>query len=470
MTQKPLSKQHQETFLSATKQGGLSTRAVAIGVLLDWQSSKAPIDGFFNKAVATLSPQDTGFIKTIVYGVLRQKQYLDFIIEQCAKRPLKKLDPGVLITLEVGVYQLLFLDRVPPSAAVNETVNTLKKAGLHKGVTGFVNGVLRNVDRQRDRFPSPEQTVKNGNPVLNHPQWLTDKWRKQFGKDQAFSICYQNNVEPILTLRVNTKVTSRDELLNTLHKHNIAAQPSSHSPVGISLPEWTGPIIALPEYTKGAFQVQDESAQLAALLLYPLDTNNLRVLDGCAGLGGKTSHFAQYLGSGARLVAVEPEQRRFQLLKENLDRLGLHQQVGAINSTLEAFNATRPEGFDRIFLDVPCSGTGVIRRHPDIRWNRRPGDFKQLRQTQESLLATGANLLNPGGLLVYATCSIELEENEQVIQQFLADHPTWKAIDARTVLPPSAHKLVNDSGFFNPLPAATHDGFFAALIKRSASL
>lgn len=447
-----------------------SARAVAINILLDWQDSKAPIDGFFNKAVLTLSPQDIGLVKTMVYGVLRQKQYLDFILEQFARQPLKKLTPKTLLALQVGAYQLLFLDRIPPSAAVNETVKALKESPQPKGVIGFVNGVLRNVSREKDRFPPPEQAVKNGNPVLNHPQWLVDKWRKQFGRDQAINICHQNNVEPILTIRVNTRITSRDALLSSLQQQAITAQPSSHSPVGIYLPEWTGPIAGLPGYDEGAFQVQDESAQLATLLLAPLDGSNLRVLDGCAGLGGKTSHLAQYLGTGAELFAIEPEQRRFQLLKENLQRLNLAQQTTVINDTLEGFAQTEPAGFDRIILDVPCSGTGVIRRHPDIRWNRRPGDLKPLQQTQQALLTLGASLLNPDGLLVYATCSIEPEENEQVIDTFLATHPTFTQLDAHEVLPASAHHLIRYKGFFTPLPAPTNDGFFAAVLHKSASL
>lgn len=462
--------QRLKTVQSNKNGSNSSARAAAISILLNWQDSKAPIDSFFNKAVSTLSSQDIGLAKTMVYGVLRQKQYLDFILEQLTRKPLRKLDPRTLITLEVGAHQLLFLDRIPASAAVNETVKTLKGSAHTKGVVGFVNGVLRNLSREKDRFPAPEQAVKNGNPVLNHPQWLTDKWRKQFGREQTTTICHQNNVEPILTIRVNTRVTSRDNLLEKFEQQDITAQPSSHSPEGIYLPDWTGPIPVLPGYEEGAFQVQDESAQLATFLLMPLDDSDLRVLDGCAGLGGKTSHLAQHRGPGAELVAVEPEQHRLHLLKENLQRLGLAEQTTVINATLEDFALTQPEGFDRIILDVPCSGTGVIRRHPDIRWNRRPKDLQPLQQTQHTLLETGASLLNPDGLLVYATCSIEPEENEQVIEAFLAAHPDFSLVNAGEVLPVSAHQLIGHKGLFTPLPTPTNDGFFAALLHKSGSL
>ena len=446
-----------------------SARATAIDILLGWQAEHTPVDVFFNKLTTQLSPRDRGFTKTLVYGVLRQKQYLDFIIEQFSKHPLKKMKPRTLITLETGVYQLLFLDRIPPSAAVHATVDTLKDAKQPRWLQGFANGILRNVTRQKDTLPPPEKAQAKGQPILNHPQWLLERWQHQFGRKQTEDICSLNNTEPLLALRVNTQIMSREELLTALAQQQIEAVSCTHSNLGILLPSYTGMVTDLPGFAQGAFQVQDESAQLATLLLGSLDDKK-RILDGCAGLGGKTSHLAQFATGGGELIAVEPDQRRSRLLLENLTRLQLDHQTTIVQSSLEAFAATRPQSFDAILLDVPCTGTGVIRRHPDIRWNRHPTDILELQKNQLQLLTVGASLLSPGGILVYATCSMEPEENEHNIARFLADAPNFSILDARNFLPETAHCFVDEQGLFKPLPTRTNDGFFAAALQYSPAL
>ena len=446
-----------------------SARAAAIDILLGWQAERTPVDGLFNRLTALLPSRDRGFAKTIVYGVLRQKQYLDFIIEQFSKHPLKKMKPRTLITLETGVYQLLFLDRIPPSAAVHATVETLKDAGQPRWLQGFANGILRNVIRKKDTLPPPEEAKTKGHPILNHPGWMIDRWQHQFGRKKTEDICRLNNTEPLLTLRVNTRIMSRDKLLTVFVQQKIEAINCTHSNIGIHLPSYTGLVTDLPGFEQGAFQIQDESAQLATLLLGSLHEKK-RILDGCAGLGGKTSHLAQLSTGKGEIIAVEPDPRRSHLLRENLTRLQLNQQITIIPSNLEAFAATRPQGFDAILLDVPCSGTGVIRRHPDIRWNRSPADIQKLQNDQLQLLTIGASLLNPGGILVYATCSIEPEEDEGTIARFLAATPNYSILDACTFLPETAHCFVDEQGLFNPLPAPTHDGFFAAALQHSPPL
>lgn len=446
-----------------------SARATAIDILLGRQAANTPVDGFFNKLTTQLSPRDRGFAKTLVYGVLRQKQYLDFIIEQFSKHPLKKMKPRTLVTLETGVYQLLFLDRIPPSAAVHATIDTLKDAGQPRWLQGFANGILRNVTRKKDFLPTPEQAQTKGHPILNHPGWMIDRWQHQFGKKKSEDICRLNNTEPLLTLRVNTRVMPRGELATAFTQQNIEAVNCTHSNLGIHLPSYTGMVTDLPGFAQGAFQVQDESAQLATVLLGSLHDKN-RILDGCAGLGGKTSHLAQLVADHGEIIAVEPDQRRANLLLENLTRLQLNQQTTIVQSSLEAFAATRPQGFDAILLDVPCSGTGVIRRHPDIRWNRCPSDIAELQKNQIQLLTIGASLLNPGGILVYATCSMEPEEDEENIARFLAATPNYSIVDARTLLPATAHCFVDAQGLFKPLPTPTNDGFFAAALLYAPAL
>lgn len=223
----------------------------------------------------------------------------------------------------------------------------------------------------------------------------------------------------------------------------------------------------LPGFTEGLFQVQDQAARLACELLRPFKEQG-RYLDGCAGLGGKTCILAALLPQDASLVAVEPDQRRSRLLQENLQRQGLSEKVETVQQGLQGFAADDDRLFDGIFIDAPCSGTGIIRKHPDIRWNRQPEDLVSSQKTQLALLQTAATLIKPGGVLVYATCSLEPEENQQVVEQFLTTNPAFALTDCRDFLPASAASLVDAQGFFAPLPTEEIEGFFAARLVRSA--
>jgi 16S rRNA (cytosine967-C5)-methyltransferase len=443
-------------------------RAAAVEVLCLWATTHNSVDLLFHTAVERLADIDRGLVKTLVYGVLRHKEYLDHIIRSLSRHPLRKMKPRTLMTLRIGVYQLLFLNRIPESAAVNATVNTLKVAGQPAWLIGFVNGILRAVARQRARLPTPAQMADADPPILNHPSWLVERWRAEFGEDTMRAICACNNSEPPLTLRVNSRRSSRTALKTLLEKSGIMVRNGLFSPMSLIVDTFPGAIAALPGYEEGHFQVQDEAAQLASLLVGPLSAR-CRILDGCAGLGGKTSHLAEMLPPGGSIVAVEPDSRRYRLLRENLRRLGHSAQVLPVRSDLRAFAATRPQPFDSILIDAPCSGTGVIRRQPDIRWNRQPEDLPQYQQTQVHLLEIAATLLKPGGVLVYATCSLEPEENRETVRLFLERCPLFAVDHAAAFLHDTARRLVDASGFFRPQPADDVDGFFAArLIHRHA--
>jgi 16S rRNA (cytosine967-C5)-methyltransferase len=233
--------------------------------------------------------------------------------------------------------------------------------------------------------------------------------------------------------------------------------------------EYPGSIASLPGYGEGLFQVQDEAAQLASLLVGKLP-NHCRLLDGCAGLGGKTTHLTEMLPTGGTVVAVEPDGRRYRLLRDNLLRLGQQQSVIAVRSDLRSYAAGHPQPFDAIFIDAPCSGTGVIRRHPDIRWNRSPEDFARYQQTQLQLLEIAATLLKPGGTLIYATCSLEPEENRAVLDLFRAHCPRFLPDPVTPFLPESARRLVDEQGRLYTNPADGLDGFFAARLIDSGRL
>lgn len=443
----------------------MTGRLLALKVLCRWSGSGLPISGVFDSATAgaDLGSKELQLARILVFGVLRQQQYLDFILKTFARHPLHKMKPQTLYSLRLGLFQLLLLDRIPESAAVNETVKAFKATRQPRWLVNFVNGVLRNAARDTSNLPGPNQATIEGQPILNHPDWLVNRWQHNFGREKAYAICRVNNETPSLTLRVNTRAIQRDQLLTLFARAELQVQAGRFSPESLQLPVSSGNVTALPGYKQGYFQVQDEAAQLVSHLL-PLREGG-EYLDGCAGLGGKTSHLGALVPETAQITAVEPDERRYQLLGENLDRLGI-KQAFTINSTLEQFARETAKQFDAILLDAPCSGTGVIGRHPDIRWNRQPEDLPQYQKQQLCLLDTAASLLKREGVLVYATCSLEPEENAQVVTAFLAEHREYTLDMARNHLPASAVHLVNDQGFFHPTPADGLDGFFAARLRK----
>jgi len=444
-------------------------RSAAVEILCLWATTHNSVDLLFHAAIEHLADIDRGLVKTLVYGVLRQKEYLDHIIRSFSRHPLRKMKPRTLMTLRIGVYQLLFLSRIPESAAVNATVNTLKAAGQPAWLIGFANGILRAVARNRATLPTTTQMAEAEPPILNHPAWLIERWQARFGLEKARAICRCNNTEPPLSLRVNCRRTSRTILQEVLAKTGINARKGFYSPLSLVIDAFPGGITSLPGYEAGHFQVQAEAAQLASLLAGPLP-HRCRVLDGCAGLGGKTSHLAEMLPPDGTIVAVEPDPRRYHLLRDNLRRLGHSQVVLPVRTDLRAYAATRPQPFDVILIDAPCSGTGVIRRQPDIRWNRQPEDLATYQQAQVHLLEIAGTLLKADGVLLYATCSLEPEENEEVIRLFQERCPRFVVENTMPFLPEAARRLVDTPGFFHPDPSDGLDGFFAARLIESRNL
>jgi len=441
-------------------------RAVAMDILCQWQRRHEPLDKLSDQGLAGRAfadPRDRQLAWSLVTGVVRHLRYLDWVIAQFAKHPLAKMKPLTLQALRVGVFQLLFLDRVPASAAINETVAALKAARQPKWLTGFVNGLLRNVDRKRADLAGASLApgVRH-----SHPDWLVRRWRERYGAARTEELLAHDNTPPPLTLRVDTARTTVADCIERLATAGVAATPGRYCPAAIRIDEPRGAVTALPGYAEGWFQVQDEAAQLVAPLLAPFAEGEY--LDGCAGLGGKTTHLAQLLPPATRLVAVEPSAPRLRLLAENLARLGL---AGRVETVAEELAGLGGHGrvFRGVLIDAPCSGLGVIRRHPDIRWNRGPADLERFPQTQLALLAIAADLVAPGGVLVYATCSMEPEEDEEVVARFLADHPDFSRTDAGPLLPPAAASLVNERGELATAPDLHDlDGFFAARLVRHA--
>lgn len=445
-------------------------RALAIAILCQGEESGAPIDQLRDDELrrhSMMDVRDRRLIMALVYGVLRWQRYLDWVLAEHSRHPLQKMKMLTLQALRVAVFQLLFMDRIPDSAAINETIKTLQAARQPRWLTGFVNALLRAISASKTSLPTRNDTVKMPCRVgLSHPDWLLDRWLPRYGKEQTTRICQANNTPSTLVLRLNTAKTNTKNFLETLHQVGIAADPGSVAPDSIVLQGALPAVEEIPGYTQGLFMVQDQGAQLIPLLFGPLPAGPL--LDGCAGLGGKTTHLASMLPTGSRLVAVEPHPARIMRLRENLSRLGYLDQVDIFETDLAKYAHDSHERFPNILLDVPCSGLGVIRRHPEIRWNRSPADLERYQAMQSELLYITAPLLAPGGVLVYATCSTEPEENDEVIDRFLERYPGFALSSCAPSLPPAARIFVDGRGFFRTIPNLNGmDGFFAARLVQS---
>jgi len=435
-----------------------TSRVLAVSCLTRWSRKKSALGPVIDTVIyrSGLGTKDKQLAVMLVNGVLRRKQYLDRVLEQFSSHPLRKMKNLIKMTLRVGIYQIFFLDRIPDSAAVNETVNVLQVERQPRWMINFVNGVLRNIVRQKSSLPRPETE-------LNHPDWLVQRWLARYGREKTLEICRKNNNEPVLTLRVNTDRIDPADLTERFFEAGIEVRPGRFLSEALILESFSGPVVELPGYAEGLFHVQDEAAQLVTLLCGPF--LEARYLDCCAGLGGKTSQLAQLLPEGAQLVAIEPNDHRARLLTENLKRL-CSRHVTVFHGSLEAYGVTAPGQFNSILVDAPCSGIGVIGRHPDIRWNRQEEGLKAYQATQLSLLREASELVIPGGVLVYATCSMEPEENSMVVDTFLQGKKHFTNSDCRLVVPEKAAGLVKASGFITTVPADGLDGFFGARLVR----
>jgi len=440
-------------------------RHQALMVLLAQDEEGRPLDRVLARHLARhplADSRDRQLLMAMAYGVLRWRGVLDEVASRYSRHPLAKMKPLTLAALRLGILQLLFFDRVPAAAAIDETIKALRVARQPSWLTGFVNALLRAVAGDRGRIKLPDE-------LHSHPEWLRQRWLARYGSAATTELCRINNRLPPLVLRVNLARTTVAQLTTRLVQAGIETEPGVFVPEALLLSSYQGRIEELPGYGPGWFAVQDQAAQLVSLLLAGGPSG--RYLDACAGLGGKTAHLAQLLPPDSELLALEPQLERFTLLQENLARLGVTAQIR--QQSLEELVATqRRDGhdgdqFQGILVDAPCSGLGVIRRHPDIRWNRQAADLIDYQGKQLALLTTAAELLAPGGVLVYAVCSHEPEENEQVIAQLLASLPRLTLEDPRPCLPAAARPLVGEDHFFRSLPSAGLDGFFAARLRRA---
>jgi 16S rRNA (cytosine967-C5)-methyltransferase len=418
--------------------------------------------------------RDRALAAEIVVGTMRWLRSLDFLIEHFAKRPVRKIDAEVAAILRLSVYQLLHLDRVPASAVVDDAVN-LVRAARKPSATGFVNAVLRSLLRQRHKLPLPTRPFDfaQGKPsdlrarqveylgvTHSHPDWLVDRWLDRHGFEAAEAWVRFDNDTPPLTVRVNTLRATVDEAMRVLEADGVETERARYAPDALVVTAGN-PLRRDPD---GLVFVQDEASQLVSLLVDAQPGE--RVLDLCASPGGKTTAMAAAMGDRGTIVATDVRPRRVELLRKTVAASGAQsiqvQQVDARGAL--PFSAD----FDRVLVDAPCSGLGTIRRDPDIRWRRSEADLGTLAEDQLALLERAALVVRSGGRLIYATCSSEPEENEQVVEKFLAAHANFEATSlAGAPLPGAAHPLVDANGMFRTLPFRDGlEAFFAAALRR----
>jgi 16S rRNA (cytosine967-C5)-methyltransferase len=460
--------------------GPTVARLIAVRVVDRVQRLRAFADLALHHALAQtrLSGLDRALATELAYGTLRWRGRIDHVLAYAADRPLADLEPLVLSTLRVGAYQLLFSDRIPDTAAVDEAVRCARAVGAERA-TGFVNAVLRRVARERERvpFPDPERDpVGHLEHALSLPRWIAERWLADYGAEEAAALARAVNAAPPLTVRANPLQGDREELLEKLRADFPDARRCRFAPRGLVLGHGGDPGRD-PRFRAGAYTVQDEASQLVVELLdvRPDDT----VLDVCAAPGTKTTAIAEQLESGSgHVLALDRHTSRLALVARDARRLGLsriHTLVRDATQRLDDLPAVGdgppdPAGarFDRVLVDAPCSGLGALRRNPDARWRLRPGDPARLAEVQGNVLAQAARAVAPGGALVYSVCTILREENEAVVERFLEGAEGFRRARVDEI-PPAVRPLLDETGDMRCHPHRHDtDGFFAARLVREA--
>ena len=443
-----------------------SVRQLALRVLCRVETSGAFADQLIAAlAVAHgLTPQARAFLRELAYGVLRWRNRLDWLLSHCSDRPLETLTPAVRNLLRLGAYQLSFMDHIPPYAAVSETVRLAKQVA-HTGVAAYVNAVLRALERQRGAVSLPEaheDLLAYLTITQSHPRWLVDRWLARYGPQQTMVMCDANNLRPPFVVRVNSLRTTRERLLDSLAADGCEAKPCRYASDAVVIVSHAS-LGGLESYRQGWFTIQDEAAILCGALLSPQPHD--WVLDACAAPGGKATQAAESMADLGTVLCLDHSHQRVTLVKENARRLGLR-SLRCLVGNAEQVEFKRP--FERILLDAPCSGLGVLRRHPDAKWRKGPELITTMARQQTALLDHLCLLVKPDGLLLYVTCSTEAEENQHIVEAFIDRHPHYALEAVDHDLPNAARVLARHEGWFQSWPGPEGlDGFFAARLRRT---
>lgn len=443
-------------------------RHIALRILLHWHRASHTLDHAIHahsRQLDQLETKDRNFCNALIFGVLRQRESMDRIIGHFSKSPIKKIKPKPLYLLRIGIYQIVHMDRIPDFAAIDTTVEIGKKT-CGKPTAGFINAVLRKAATRHHEIELPDKDRDPADFIgieYSLPLWLAKRWLDRYGFDPTVRLCEQISTIPSITLRTNTLKTDRATLAGQLSEEAGHVLPTSFARNGLRFSNPASAISDLTTFQQGWFQIQDEAAQIVTEFMDP--RSGERILDACAGLGGKTGHIAQLMDNSGSVTALDIASKKLVQLEQEARRLGYTnirtRAADLTRMTIRDFDTF----FDRVLVDAPCTGLGVIQRNPDTKWKRTIHDITRLCSRQKKILNAAANLVKPGGVLVYAVCSCEPEENEHVIQAFLSKRKDY-TID-REINGSGLSELMTPDGFIKTYPQTNHmDGFFAARLKR----
>ena len=435
-----------------------TARSVALEALAACEKQGAWSDGYLKKAIgaAHLDGRDAALATRLCFSVLQNRILLDFYLEHLCATPLKKLEVPVLAALRLGAYQILFLDRVPHHAAVSESVDLTRKGAKNPRAAGLVNGVLRSLIRQKGELPQPPDLATQ----YSHPQWLVDAFTGRLGREGVEPLLAADNGEPPACAQVNTLKTTAEDLASALAARGVTAEPHPWLP-GCLLLRHTGSLESLPEFQAGHFYIQDAAARLAILAAEPRP--GWRVLDACAAPGGKSFSSAVQMGDRGEVLSCDIHPHKEGLIQAGAKRLGL----SCIRTEVLDAKACKEDflnRFDLVIADVPCSGLGIIRKKPDIRY-KDPKPLEGLPVVQTAILDNVARYVRPGGTLLYATCTLLERENEGVVRGFLDRHDHFTLEGFQVPGPFSG----TDTGMLTCWPHLHDtDGFFFAKLRRAS--
>lgn len=441
-----------------------NVREAALDILESIQKNQAYSNLLLNTTIKKneIPSKDIGLLTEIVYGTLQRKMTLEYYLYPFINKG-KKMEDWVLILLQMTLYQMVYLDRIPDHAAINEAVEIAKKRS-HKGISGLVNAVLRNILRQGlPSFNEIHDEIERLAIETSHPRWLVKRWVEQLGVEEAKKMCEINLTAPMQTARVNTTKISVDECLSLLIEEGFQVEASDVIPEGIKILK--GNIAHSSAFEKGFLTIQDESSMIVA---YALEVDKpYSVLDACAAPGGKSTHIAEKMNKEGEVLSIDLHEHKVKLIKQNADRLDLPTiQTKAMDSR-KLESTLEKESFDRILLDAPCSGFGVMRRKPDMKYTKTEADVGRLQKIQLDLLASVSPLLKKGGLLVYSTCTIDKAENEEVVEKFLADNAQFERDITLADRLPSELQQYTHGNELQVLPQYFgSDGFYIAALRK----
>ncbi len=437
-----------------------NVRDAALTILLAVDKNQAYSNLLLHQTIEKykLDVKDRGLLTEITYGTLQHKLTLDYYLEPFIHG---KVDLWVRWLLRMSLYQMHYLSRIPAHAAVNEAVEIAKRRG-HKGIASMVNGILRSILREGVRSTND---IKDPNERLaietSHPQWLVDRWVESYGYEETAEMLRENNIQPVQTVRVNTTKATVENVLTTLEREGVKAVRSEVMPECVHLQ--TGQAARTAAFRHGLITIQDESSMLPANVLNPQP--GMKVLDMCAAPGGKTTHMAEKMQNEGSILAMDLHPKKLDLIEENTARLGLEIVQTAPVDGRKAASFLPKESFDAVLVDAPCSGLGVMRRKPDIKYTKREEDLESLQTIQLAILDNAAQVLKAGGRLVYSTCTVDKQENEGTVKLFLDQHPEMES-ESLTNLP---EKLLakQNNGMLQVFPQDFgSDGFFVAAFRK----